>query len=363
MNLHVYLLLVFSVLVCVGMDGTMSGESMKTLKNKLKGHRTYFTTLLKRVVPQIEGSLEDINVSKFKSELNYLESRLETMDTLFNVILEHPDVSAKMVEDYTEFVLGAKETIQRGLDKVTEISGNASHHLNSTHISNHSVASITKDILSHANLPKLELPLFYGGDGCWREYRSFMEMFNAMVDSEVELSDTLKVQYLRRSLKGEAENLILHLDPVAANYNLYLKTLRDAYKVGQEEINHIVGKLMDITHWSKCTSSKDLFRLFTHVKQYYYLLDQAKPDRTEDIFIVRAMIGLLPDRLGYKLIDQVPVEDRTVERVLEWIQRDINAQKEGKSYGLGKGATGGSTNGRFQGKGRKAMSVQRSTPP
>ena len=341
----------------------MSGESMKTLKNKLKGHRTYFGTLLKRVLPQIEGSLEDINVSKFKSELNYLESRLETMDTLFNVILEHPDVSAKMVEDYTEFVLGAKETIQRGLDKVTEISGNASHHLNSTHISNHSVASITKDILSHANLPKLELPLFYGGDGCWREYRSFMEMFNAMVDSEVELSDTLKVQYLRRSLKGEAENLISHLDPVAANYNLYLKTLRDAYKVGQEEINHIVGKLMDITHWSKCTSSKDLFRLFTHVKQYYYLLDQAKPDRTEDIFIVRAMIGLLPDRLGYKLIDQVPVEDRTVERVLEWIQRDINAQKEGKSYGLGKGATGGSTNGRFQGKGRKAMSVQRSMPP
>ena len=89
---------------------------------------------------------------------------------------------------------------------------------------------------------------------------------------------------------------------------------------------------MEITAWPKCSSGKDLFRLLTHIKQYYYLLNQARPDRTEDIFIVRAIIGLLPDRLGYKLLDQVPVEGRTVETVLEWMQRDINSQKEGKLW-------------------------------
>ena len=222
------------------MDTSLS-LPLKLLKNKMKGHKTYINTLVDRLLPQIEASLPDTNQSKLKSELRYLENRLTIMDDLFNQFLEHPDTSEKLVDDYTQYNLSVRDTVQRGLDKLNLVAGDpisgsaGGMHLNSTRISNQANHSIARDILAHANLPKLELPLFYGGDGCWREYRSFLEMFNAMVDSDPDLSVTLKIQYLRRSLKGEAETLISHLDPVASNYHLYLKTLQDAYQVGRRK--------------------------------------------------------------------------------------------------------------------------------
>ena len=331
----------------------------------MKGHKAFIGTLVSKITPYCEASIEDVNVSKLKTELSYINARLEVMDNLFSVVLEHPDITEAIITNYTEYILGVRATVQQVQDKVDSITpsperADTSLQLDSTHL-NSSITSISKGILAHANLPKLELQPFYGGDGCWREYRSFIEMFNALVGSDEELSNTLKVQYLKGALKGEAEKLVKHLDPVAANYELILEQLEIAYKVGHEEINHLVGKLMEITAWPKCTSGKDLFRLLTHIKQYYYLLNQARPDRTEDIFIVRAIIGLLPDRLGYKLLDHVPVEGRTVETVLEWMQRDINSQKEGKSYGLGKASSSGSN--KFQQSGKKAMAVQKSSRP
>ena len=355
----------FAVSLLLFLVSVNMAESMKTLKNRMKGHKAFIGTLVSKITPYCDASIEDVNVSKIKTELSYINTRLEVMDNLFSVVLEHPDITEAIITNYTEYILGVRATVQLVQDKVDSITpsperADTSLHLDSTHLST-SITSLSKGILAHANLPKLELQPFYGGDGCWREYRSFLEMFHALVGSDEELSTTLKVQYLKGALKGEAEKLVKHLDPVAANYELILETLEIAYKVGHEEINHLVGKLMEITAWPKCSSGKDLFRLLTHIKQYYYLLNQARPDRTEDIFIVRAIIGLLPDRLGYKLLDQVPVEGRTVETVLEWMQRDINSQKEGKSYGLGKVSSSGGN--KFHHPGKKAMAVQKSSRP
>ena len=348
---------------------TTQQPKLKLLKNQMRGHKAYLTRLCNKVVPLLEAEevLDDIHTTELESDLEYIKDRVSIMEEHFNMCLCNPEFPEAHINDYTDYVLGVKRVIKRGLIKCKKDVSTSSARPNDGGAGLNSTANesmITRQLLAHAKLPTVDVPLFHGGDGCWREYRSFLEMFNSLVDSDPDLTDTLKVQYFRRALRGEAAVLVAHLDPVASNYRLHLKTLNDAYKVGQEEVNNIIGKLNSINSWQKCQSSRDLFRLLTHVRTHYYLLNQVQQDTTSgDVFIVRAVMGLLPDRLGYDIIKKVPVAERTVDRVLELIQKDIDSCKEGESYGMGRGRVSRQPSGgpSHQRSGRKAMQVQRSS--
>ena len=352
-------------------DETPTPPKLKLLKNQLRGLKSFINRLVQKIVPLLDNSitLDEIGVSSLESDIEYLNERIEGMEECFNLILVHPDCPRSIGDEYSEYMLGVKRVVKRASKKMkgeNSIPFNTRSRIdfNSTAVDG---GQITRQLLAHAKLPALDLPTFQGGENCWREYRAFYEMFQALIDTDPDLTDTLKVQYLRRALRGEALRLVEHIDPVATNYDLYLKTLSDAYQVGQEELNNIIGKLNDINQWQKCQSSKDLFKLLTHVKQYYYLLNQIHPDSTGDIFIVRSIMGLLPDRLGYDIIKKVPVEERTVDKLLSIIQKDIGSYKEGESYGMGKNRY--SRQGPFTQNGsrhqrgfRKVMNVQRQHP-
>ena len=75
------------VLLLVLLSANMA-ESMKTLKNRMKGHKAFIGTLVSKITPYCEASIEDVNVSKLKTELSYINTRLEGMDNLFIVAVE-----------------------------------------------------------------------------------------------------------------------------------------------------------------------------------------------------------------------------------------------------------------------------------
>ena len=75
-------------------------------------------------------------------------------------------------------------------------------------------------------LPKLNLPTF---SGSYTEWMSFFDLFNAAVNSNTQLSDSEKFNYLRACLKGDAAKLICSVSITDANYAIALGLLTDRY--------------------------------------------------------------------------------------------------------------------------------------
>lgn len=71
-------------------------------------------------------------------------------------------------------------------------------------------------------LPDLSLPTFLGNYETWF---SFKDMFNSLVDSRTDLSDTDKFLYLKLCCKNDALKLIDSLDITANNYAIALNLL------------------------------------------------------------------------------------------------------------------------------------------
>ena len=80
---------------------------------------------------------------------------------------------------------------------------------------------------SKMKLPKLQLPSFTGS---YTEWTSFIDLFRASVDSNMQLTKSEKLNYLRACLKGDAAKLISSLMITDANYEIALTLLRDRYE-------------------------------------------------------------------------------------------------------------------------------------
>uniref|UniRef100_A0AAG5DQW2 CCHC-type domain-containing protein n=1 Tax=Anopheles atroparvus TaxID=41427 RepID=A0AAG5DQW2_ANOAO len=93
------------------------------------------------------------------------------------------------------------------LDKQTRVE--------STRPSANSTMQHTFTSSSQMRLPKIELPAFSGDHTQWI---SFKDRFTAMVHDVSDLSDTVKLQYLLASLKGEAATLFEHVQLIEGNY-------------------------------------------------------------------------------------------------------------------------------------------------
>lgn len=68
---------------------------------------------------------------------------------------------------------------------------------------------------SQVKLPRIELPTF---NGKYEDWHSFFDMFNSLIHSNREISDTQKFHYLRSSLKGDAAEIVSSLEISGSNY-------------------------------------------------------------------------------------------------------------------------------------------------
>ena len=75
-------------------------------------------------------------------------------------------------------------------------------------------------------LPKLNLPTF---SGSYTEWMSFFDLFNAAVNSNTQLGDSEKLNYLRACLKSDAAKLICSISITDADYAIALGSLTDRY--------------------------------------------------------------------------------------------------------------------------------------
>lgn len=79
---------------------------------------------------------------------------------------------------------------------------------------------------SNIELPKIKIPEFNGNSTKWR---SFIQLFDKIVHCNQHISNSIKMQYLKTSLKAEAAKLVSHIAPTAENYESCYAILKNRY--------------------------------------------------------------------------------------------------------------------------------------
>lgn len=91
---------------------------------------------------------------------------------------------------------------------------------------------------TNIELPKIKIPEFSGKSTEWRAY---VELFDKIIHNNDAVSDAIKMQYLKTSIKGEAAKLVAHIAPTAENYKMCKGILDKRYNNKRE----LIGKHID----------------------------------------------------------------------------------------------------------------------
>jgi hypothetical protein len=90
-------------------------------------------------------------------------------------------------------------------------------------------------------LPKIKLPEFDGTS--WIEFK---DLFNEIVHNNRSLSNGVKVQYLKMSLKGEAAAIVNHLGPHEENYETVYELLKRRYDNKRKMVGDLIDKMLNL---------------------------------------------------------------------------------------------------------------------
>lgn len=142
---------------------------------------------------------------------------------------------------------------------------------------------------SHANLatglklPAISIPEFSGN---YLEYKQFIELFLALVDSDTNIPDIQKLMYLRGFLKGEAHDLIKNLPVQGASYAEALLLLKDRYDNSHQIVFEHISRILDMPSLGKSTVTS-LRNFISEAKQHVAALKNLHEpvDRWDSILV------------------------------------------------------------------------------
>lgn len=116
---------------------------------------------------------------------------------------------------------------------------------------------------SHVNKPQLNIPPF---SGSLVEWKSFYQLFEALIEKDSALSDIEKLVYLRSYVTGEPLNLISNLKIIDTNFQVALTTLKERYANELNIIYSHIKSLLNIQSIQKC-NAPNLRNFIISVKQ------------------------------------------------------------------------------------------------
>ena len=196
----------------------------------------YVTTLGETIVTQID-SLDVGDRAKIQESLPSL--RLQQVE--FQKVVQKYELRQEQVEEVIDEERLDQDIIE-ALDykrkNITPVLLKLEHILRVDDVSNglqlqdgqnvNNSATFSQDVSHHssARLPKFTLPSF-GGE--IREWTSFWEQFEVMVENDKSIPEISKFSYLRSALKGDAQATIAGLALTAANYKTAKELLRGRY--------------------------------------------------------------------------------------------------------------------------------------
>ncbi|GJQ79105.1 hypothetical protein Trydic_g5360 [Trypoxylus dichotomus] len=239
------------------------------VKGKLTRFQSYFDSMDRNsvndnVISQLQLRLEKIECCW--DEFNDLQAELEIVAPSESDVIERE-----------QFEQAFFDIISRSKNFITDYNrkNGELHHSNS---SNSSI--VASDNSRHSNnafvkLPTIKLPIF---DGHYQNWLEFKDIFSAIVNENLSLSQIQKFYYLRSSLGKEPSEVIKSLDVTSANYESAWALLIDSKL---DSVTKRDGKHISVTAAHKSWQCKAK-RCFKCNKLHNSLLYLENPITTKD---------------------------------------------------------------------------------
>ena len=199
----------------------------KKLSRVRGGHKGAFTKLEKKVDDFVTTLIATPNqLVEAEALLKTLQDKIQVIhryDAEIELLIEDDDQLTQDMEVSSQFHHNACVTVAR----LSALIDNHKKAREVTRSSSRPSASDSTQSTSKLKLPKLQLPTFTGS---YTEWMSFADLFKASVDSNTELSNSEKLNYLKACVKGEAAKLISSVTITDSNYKIAWDLLHDRFE-------------------------------------------------------------------------------------------------------------------------------------
>ena len=246
------------------------------LKRVRGGHKGAFTRLTTKVDNFVRSSIRDDDaLCEAEALLASLKGKLldiHRWDTEIQLEIEDEAELDADMEASTDFEITASTTIAR----LTALVDNYKKQTQAAVLTGSTTrrSSSPTAVRSSIRLPKLQLPSF---SGSYTEWTSFRDLFNASVDSNAQLTDSEKLNYLRACVKGDAAKLISSISITDANYSLAMRLLTDRYD-NRRSIVHAHLKVIWTQPCIKTESAIGLRKLLETTTEHLRALEELGQD-------------------------------------------------------------------------------------
>lgn len=266
---------------------------------------------MKDKVPSIENMsilLEQVSLKfqRVEDSTNRLQEKMEEAELILDI--------SKMDElenNVTEVKIKAKSCIEqmKEMSKKQEAPPPATVYVQPQQLS--------------AKLPEAKLQEFHGDE---ESFPSFLDNFNALVDSNPQLPAVEKFAYLRGCVKVDVIN---HFPLTADNYKPALEKLKRTYG----DVSLIATKhqnaLLDMSKRKKPTTPNELLEFFNFIETKITCLEALKrPIDPANQMVITLIYRQLPKTLQKKVVQLG--EGATIPKVMDIISKHITTSKQMK---------------------------------
>lgn len=226
------------------MAGGNSGDKDQGSEN-LRPTRNQYTRLLERrktIFSQIshyhksimEAEEIEFNVAEVKKDkITSLSAEFKTcLDSIENH--ESYQINETILAEnckYEDMLLTSLGKLRSFISSRYELDGSLVHEV-----------TMSGGFKSEIKLVNLDVTDFYGD---YLDWPSFRDIFNSLVHSNKSLTRDQKFQYLKKSLKGDARNLVIHLPSAEIYYDTAWQILVDRYHNKRALVNNYLEILTE----------------------------------------------------------------------------------------------------------------------
>ena len=301
-------------------------DDIYTTKNYTDNTRRKLTSIaevLKRkytTLQRTEEKLIDILTEENEIEQFYAET------TRFDILFQE---TIALIDDIVIECPTTKPNTNTPIPVIREgRTDNQQQNSNNTNSSNENITNPSTQNESRPNvrLPKLEMRKFKGDHTKWQ---SFIDTFEASVDSSPVLSNIEKYNYLTNLIEGDALNTIQGLRPTNENYKKALDLLKERYGNKQAIITAHMNNLLRLR---KVESDKDVIglrKLYDDVQaQVRSLQSLGIEEENYGSFLAPIILERLPHEVELNINRNLNDELWNLTRLLNIIKLEINAREK-----------------------------------
>lgn len=252
----------------------MPVKALHQKRGSIKAQLTNFETFLAKYVNEDPDPLKlRLRIDRIKV---VFESFHDIQDEIESLEEEPNDERYRVEEKYFDLLAKAERllgTASSSRDQAANLpveSFHGSRATNSSALTNRRI-----------KLPEASLPTF---NGRFEDWMSFKDAFKTMIDSQTDLSNVEKLQYLKSTLKGDAARKIQVFSITDGNYARAWDLLKKSYENKRILISRHLHLILTLPDQERETAD-GLIRLADEVQQHVLSLSSLGIDICEEILV------------------------------------------------------------------------------